>query len=59
MRKFLSILLLVSLLTSTLTLSSCRDKETEKSTEKEDDVVLNIIDDNYRNWYEIFVYSFG
>lgn len=58
MRKFLSILLLVSLLTSTLTLSSCRDKKTEKSTEKEDDVVLNIIDDNYRNWYEIFVYSF-
>ena len=23
-----------------------------------DNVTLNIIDDNYRNWYEIFVYSF-
>ena len=26
--------------------------------EKEEEVELNIIDDNYRNWYEIYVGSF-
>lgn len=43
-------------------LSACSDK---KSTEKEVETVapdiateLNVIDDNYRNFYEIFVYSF-
>ena len=25
---------------------------------KNDEIKLNIIDDNYRNWYEVFVYSF-
>ena len=50
-----------------LTLGACNsdtpeetDKETEKKEDEnnEDEVKLNIIDDNYRNWYEIFVYSF-
>lgn len=45
-----------------LSISACSDK---KSAEKEVETVapdiateLNVIDDNYRNYYEIFVYSF-
>ena len=56
MKRIISSILLVSLVLSSLSsLSSC--KRNEEDGEK-DDVVLNIIDDNYRNWYEIFVYSF-
>lgn len=44
MKRFISILLALAI---TLGLCSCTK---EKKT--------NIIDDNYRNWYEIFVYSF-
>lgn len=33
-----------------------QEQPTEEITEEK--VELNIIDDNYRNWYEIFVYSF-
>ena len=58
MKRILSIVLLLSLLLSSLSLFSCgKDKQTE-TKEKEDDVTLNIIEDNYRNWYEIFVHSF-
>ncbi len=57
MKKILSVILLITLLTSVLNLSSCqffnRDNENNK-----DGVTLNIIDDNYRNWYEIFVHSY-
>ena len=56
MKRIISYILLVSLVLSSLSsFSSC--KRNEEDSEK-DDVVLNIIDDNYRNWYEIFVYSF-
>ena len=68
MKKFLSILLLISVLLSSLALSACNSdtpEDTEENTmenteqeNNEDEVELNIIDDNYRNWYEIFVYSF-
>ncbi len=51
MRKILSIVLLFSLLLTTLCMAACRPQEDEK-------VELNIIDDSYRNWYEIFVHSF-
>lgn len=44
MKRFISILLVVAIC---LSLCSCTDKKQ-----------LNIIDDNYRNWYEIFVYSY-
>lgn len=44
------------------TLASCTggdDSSTAGSTgEAQGDITLNIIDDNYRNYYEIFVYSF-
>ena len=53
MRKLLSILLLTALLLTTLSLGACKKEEPE-----EEKVMLNIIDDNYRNWYEIFVHSF-
>ncbi len=65
MKKLLSILLALSLLLGSLALMSCdsgngngNSTETtsnEQDTEKNE---LNIIDDNYRNWYEIFVYSY-
>ena len=68
MKKILSILLLISVLLSSLALSACNSdtpEDTEENTmenteqeNNEDEVELNIIDDNYRNWYEIFVYSF-
>ena len=68
MKKFLSILLLISVLLSSLALSACNSDTPEDTAENtmenteqennEDEVELNIIDDNYRNWYEIFVYSF-
>ena len=54
MKKVLSILLLVSLLLSTLALGACKGEESEE----EEKVTLNIIDDKYRNWYEVFVHSF-
>ena len=54
MKRLLSLLLLVSLLLGALSLSACRGEEPGD----EEKVTLNIIDDNYRNWYEIFVYSF-
>ena len=39
---------------SCLSLVGCRKDDGDK----EDEVELNIIDDSYRNWYEIFVHSF-
>ena len=56
MKKILSILLMLSVLFASLSLFSCKKEEPEG--EEEEKVTLNIIDDNYRNWYEIFVHSF-
>ncbi len=55
MKKIISLLLLVSLCLSLLSLSACQWFGGE---EEEEPVQLNIIDDSYRNWYEIFVHSF-
>ena len=55
MKKILSMLLLLTLLFTTLTLGACKSDD---ENGEEDKVTLNIIDDNYRNWYEIFVHSF-
>ena len=55
-KKTVSIILLISLLLSTL--SSCKWLKKTDDEDVEDEVTLNIIDDKYRNWYEIFVYSF-
>ena len=57
MKKITSIILLISILASTLTLFSCKNNGNDDGKKKEN-VQLNIIDDNYRNWYEIFVHSF-
>lgn len=58
------------MLMGTMSMLSCADKSTESSTPTEaptdapeepslnDKLQLNMVDDNYRNWYEIFVYSF-
>ena len=56
MKKVFSILLLIAILLTAIVLPSCKPEE--KPEEEEKQVVLNIIDDNYRNWYEIFVHSF-
>ncbi len=49
---FCFILVMTMILTSCLSLTGCQ-KPVEEDTLK-----LNIIDDNVRNWYEVFVYSF-
>lgn len=53
MKKIISAILLICVLASTLTLFSCQNNNGD-----DEEVTLNIIDDNYRNWYEIFVHSF-
>ena len=60
MKKIISLLLLLSLVASCLSLTSCKLFENgQQDGDGEDEkVTLNIIDDSYRNWYEIFVYSF-
>ena len=55
MKKFFATILVLSLLLVSLVgLVACNPTEDEPS----DSVELNIIDDSYRNWYEIFVHSF-
>ena len=51
MKRFVSALSILPLLLSLFTFSACNPNGTDK-------VTLNVIDDSYRNWYEIFVYSF-
>ena len=58
MKKIISLLLIVSVFLSILSFSSCKNDTNKDENEDTDKVALNIIDDNYRNWYEIFVYSF-
>ena len=58
MKKIISSILIVSVFLSTLFFSSCKNDTNKDENEDTDKVALNIIDDNYRNWYEIFVYSF-
>ena len=54
MRKFLAITLVAMLF-----LTGCGNSNaTNKEQAKEKEIPLNIIDDKYRNFYEIFVYSF-
>lgn len=57
MKRIISIILLISIVMSCLCFTSCEWISNLFSKDKEN-VQLNIIDDNYRNWYEIFVYSF-
>ena len=55
MKKFFATILVLSLLLVSLVgLVACNPTDDEPS----DSVELNIIDDSYRNWYEIFVHSF-
>ena len=60
MKKVISLILLISMVLTSIALSSCQFIKGlfERGEPEEEEVVLNIIDDNYRNWYEIFVYSF-
>ena len=54
MKKFLAMMLAV-----TLFLTGCGTGENgQQKEEKENEIPLNIIDDKYRNYYEVFVYSF-
>lgn len=53
MKKLISIMLLFSLLLGLLSLPACNGNKDDAKK-----VQLNIIDDNYRNWYEVFVHSF-
>ena len=54
MKRFIALLLLISTLVSLLV--GCKPEEEDKGGE--DEVQLNVIDDSYRNWYEIFVHSY-
>ena len=54
MKRVFKLIIFVLLINITiLSLAACKQNDNEK-----EEVKLNIIDDNYRNWYEIFVYSF-
>ena len=54
MKKFLAMMLAV-----TLFLTGCGTGDNgQQKEEKENEIPLNIIDDKYRNYYEVFVYSF-
>ncbi len=62
-KKVISLLLVVAMLATMLT--GCEQKKQDEGSQVTENVVeydyyqdLNIIDDNYRNYYEIFVYSF-
>lgn len=59
-KRIISVVLLVAMLTSLL--AGCGNNVDSKVTENKIDYDyyqdLNVIDDNYRNYYEIFVYSF-
>ena len=55
-KKMFYLILIVML---SLVLVSCKDDD--EGDNKNDGLIvpeLNVIEDNYRNWYEIFVYSF-
>ena len=57
MKKFLLLFLTLTLMTvSIMGLLACNPVDDEGNDGEQ--VQLNIIDDNYRNWYEIFVHSF-
>ncbi|MCD8131686.1 MAG: alpha amylase [Lachnospiraceae bacterium] len=58
--RFLSLCLALALLTALLAgcSASGTGESTAQGTGSETAVELNIVDDNYRNYYEIFVYSF-
>ena len=58
MKRIMSSVLIVALILSALYLVSCNNNSNDQGGSSEPKVELNIIDDNYRNWYEIFVYSF-
>lgn len=62
-KKIISLLLVTAMLASLLT--GCDQKKKDEGSQVVENVMeydyyqdLNIIDDNYRNYYEIFVYSF-
>ena len=54
MKKFLAMMLVAALF-----FTGCGTGEkSQQKDEKENEIPLNIIDDKYRNYYEVFVYSF-
>jgi len=62
-RKIISLLLACTMIATTLT--GCEQKMKDEGSQVTENIVdydyyqeLNVIDDNYRNFYEIFVYSF-
>ncbi len=56
LKKMLCGLLALATAFTTISFSGCDEPSSETSEQFENE--LNIIDDNYRNWYEVFVYSF-
>ena len=57
MRRIIAVVLSAALIAG---MTGCGNKDVTQVSEKnaDDEQELNIIDDNYRNYYEIFVYSF-
>ena len=56
-KKWLHLILAATMLFSACTLFGCEKKQVDSSVDV-DEEKLNIIDDNYRNWYEVFVRSY-
>ena len=57
--RILTFILAICILGASCCFVSCNNGDSNTTTGGgEQDIELNIIDDNYRNWYEIFVYSF-
>lgn len=57
-KRFLSLALVFVMTIGMLTGCGEKDQVTENKIDYDYEQELNIIDDNYRNYYEIFVYSF-
>ena len=59
MKKILVFVLIICCLSTALLLFGCQEQQDNSGNNGEiPQKELNIIDDNYRNWYEIFVYSY-
>ena len=58
MKKILVFVLIICCLSTALLLFGCQEQQDVGNNGEIPQKELNIIDDNYRNWYEIFVYSY-
>lgn len=58
LKKFLALTLCTTMAVTAAAVAGCSDKDNNKSDVDTTLLAENIIDDNYDNYYEVFVYSF-